>query len=360
MRDLHWPWGFPWAEGEDLARAAAGNRRLLAVVQLLEAGAYACQRGASVRMVFMHPEDLGEALLGDPASPWALPQIQALTGAGLQRGAAHLCRLAGTDRPSPTGFLCNVPVWLAKLTLGWPTFRAGRLPDGRGTTRAYSGPFPRSCGHETHGPAGRLPDQPDALDTGLRGEGRLYDLLAAAVISDFAARTTPPTTPLKDGQLDGVGGDEQALEKKAWSPGAERALEEKAQSPEADKGRESPTRSVTLEALGEKAKGTTRAVTLEALEEEAEAPSHREKRHQQMRLATWTSGGLRVDIPPLPNSQRAEGVPESSRGARRLEVHQWPARWAQGRPTSAVGTDGTGSRSGATPSRSRMEEGPWP
>ena len=98
---------------------------------------HAVHRGLAV-CLWEHPEDLGRARNGTPASVW---QLEALRKVAKKRGmdtiAFHQCTY-GADYPKPTRFLSDARGLLQLGFGGWPTFNKDLY---------YLGPLPRTCGH---------------------------------------------------------------------------------------------------------------------------------------------------------------------------------------------------------------------
>eukprot|EP00974_Lingulodinium_polyedra_P020183 1950440-Lingulodinium_polyedra.AAC.1 len=127
-------------------------------VQALRAAAQARQQQEwrRTRGLLEHPEDLGEAPRGDPASIWQFKEPQELTvSSDYFRGALFQCELAEVDYSKPTGILTDVPGAKRFLHLGWPEF------DRSGMKRSYHGPLPPqcACGRRHQGLARRQHDQ---------------------------------------------------------------------------------------------------------------------------------------------------------------------------------------------------------
>ena len=122
-----------------------GNELLAFSVQCLQEGRK-CSPPA--HGLLEHPEQLGSADRGEPASIWERSEVIALEEVGFIRGAIYQCQWhAGLDFPKPTGLLTSSPSIAAA-----PDFYAGqpeledRQEQGR-TRRKYVGPLPRECGH---------------------------------------------------------------------------------------------------------------------------------------------------------------------------------------------------------------------
>ena len=143
VRGAEHPWGFPWLSPGQRARAESGNNSMVFAVAVAVAVSEARARGREVDAVFVHPEDLGAAPKGAPASAWQLEQLRdlAAAGSGWVTCALHQCSL-GRNASAPLRLLGTLPDLVAVGHPGWPTF------DGNG---AYEGPLPTSCGHQHPG-----------------------------------------------------------------------------------------------------------------------------------------------------------------------------------------------------------------
>ena len=139
IRSAQWPWGFPWLDDRQRNEVEAANnelREILFEFNLCNANS------PSVRAMYLHPEDLGRADKGIPASPWQLPEVRKWSGkTGLVRLAGYQSEIAALTQDSspkhrfPVGLLTNTPLGLHPWKQGWPTHQDGR----------YAGPLPHQC-----------------------------------------------------------------------------------------------------------------------------------------------------------------------------------------------------------------------
>ena len=153
-RDVMWPWGFPWLKKEDRVKVDEANNLVTFSFECLRRAALAtCHDWRITRGLLEHPEDLGTAARGEPASIWQLPECTSLVWLGYHRGALHQCAVAGGTTSKPTGLLTSVPELASRdeFHLGLPVFDSGPSPGGSWLQRRYDGPLPQSCGH-VHGP----------------------------------------------------------------------------------------------------------------------------------------------------------------------------------------------------------------
>ena len=141
-RSFEWPYGFPSLEGDMRRKAEKGNFFIFRTLDGF--------RAQAVWGGFLgeHPEDLGQAELGRPASIWQWKEMKefvadtnALTAAFFQCdadffGAPPSYEVA--DYPKPTRVVSDAKVLQKAKYKTWPVF------DDFG---GYQGPLPRWCGH---------------------------------------------------------------------------------------------------------------------------------------------------------------------------------------------------------------------
>ncbi len=138
VRSRAHPWGFPWLRGAQRDKAALGS---LLVQRALEAARSAHEAGAS--WLLEHPEDLGRVAAGFPASIWQLEQtFEVVADSDATTGALHQCQWPEVSVSKPTRLAGTVTNLQSLVHPGWPRISA----EGR-----YTGPLPRSCGHQ-HAP----------------------------------------------------------------------------------------------------------------------------------------------------------------------------------------------------------------
>ncbi len=135
QRNSIWPWGLPWLSPRDRESVDSANDDLRRNMALMN---WCVQYSPSSHLLFIHPEDLGRADRGEPASVWQLPELRAWANKwGLRRYGTHQCRFGQSDWPFPIGILSSHPLPHALFTPGWPTFDENKQ---------YIGPVPRRCG----------------------------------------------------------------------------------------------------------------------------------------------------------------------------------------------------------------------
>ena len=208
LRNAAFPWGFPWLEGLRAAKVERQNEALRCVIRVLQATAAArveSRPNGSFRpcrawMVF--PEDLGSHRLGDPASPWQLPEIRALTECGFATGAAFTCELAGTAHMRPLRFLTNGARFQRRLYPGWPIFRAHPSRGCAPVVRKYAGPLPPKCSHGGHAPLNRA-SSAEGFRTraALAVPPQLCELVALDFLEEILGAGTNDCTTPEDGGL---------------------------------------------------------------------------------------------------------------------------------------------------------------
>ncbi len=134
QRNSNWPWGLPWLSPRDKDIVDSANENLRQNFALMD---FCIQHCPSTHLLFIHPEDLGRADQGEPASIWQLPELKIWANKwGLKRYGTHQCRFGKSEWPFPIGVLSSHPLPHSLFTLGWPNFDA---------TRHYRGPLSRFC-----------------------------------------------------------------------------------------------------------------------------------------------------------------------------------------------------------------------
>ncbi len=142
LRSADWPWGFPWLSSSHRAVVEEANSQLTYVLHALST---TCLSHPAARIIFLHPEDLGAAELGRPASAWQLPAVRDLARRhGLLRLALYQCEFGPALRPGPMGMLTSEPLRDKRLAKGWPRFQ-------NGGGHQYAGPLTARCNcHSGH------------------------------------------------------------------------------------------------------------------------------------------------------------------------------------------------------------------
>ncbi len=136
LRSAEWPWGFPWLGAADRSTIDASNKETEALIDLFHRTAV---DNPSTRLLFLHPEDLGIADRGRPASPWQLPNLRALARERrMHRLAFFQCSFGTFRAAAPTGLLTCSPMRSPHLIRGWPSFRDNANAN-------YTGPLGNMC-----------------------------------------------------------------------------------------------------------------------------------------------------------------------------------------------------------------------
>lgn len=158
LRDRQWPWGLPWLSptDRDIVEHANGELRYIMTV-ITEA----LRRSPETFIMLLHPEQLGPAQRGTPASIWDLPELRVWARrAGMMRAATFQCRFESTDFRMPTGILVSHRLNSKLFNLGWPWLHH-HAPH-------YRGPLPSfcACGRPAHrsrqSPKGRVQHRAEA------------------------------------------------------------------------------------------------------------------------------------------------------------------------------------------------------
>ncbi len=134
QRNSHWPWGLPWLSPRDKDVVDSANEDLRHHFALMN---FCIQHCPSTHLLFLHPEDLGRADQGEPASIWQLPELKLWANRwGLRRYSTHQCRFGKSEWPFPIGVLSSHPLPHSLFTPGWPQLDSARR---------YKGPLSRFC-----------------------------------------------------------------------------------------------------------------------------------------------------------------------------------------------------------------------
>ena len=136
LRNRQYPRGFPWLRGKNKRKAEEGNAITDFCWQVLElVDRLAETQAAHVVAILKHPEDLGAASKGVPASIWAEPRPRRLTD---ERGWLTFAIRQGdygSKFTKPTRFLTNSRLFDGFGWAGWPILDS---------SSAYLGPLPNS------------------------------------------------------------------------------------------------------------------------------------------------------------------------------------------------------------------------
>ncbi len=144
VRSSVWPWGFPWLGEPQRAAVEDSNAQILWGLKLLHT---ARDNNPAAILCLYHPEDLGMACRGRPASLWQLREVRsAARSLQLFRMATWQCRFGKASHPSPLGILCSETLRSPLMHKGWPQFADS-------ANARYQGPLPEACGcGATHPP----------------------------------------------------------------------------------------------------------------------------------------------------------------------------------------------------------------
>ncbi len=142
LRDRQWPWGFPWLSPADTHIVEEANAELRFIMSVF---VEALSRAPEAFIILLHPEQLGPAQRGTPASIWDLPELRWWANqSGMMRAATFQCRFQVTDYRLPMGILVSHRLNSKLFDPGWPSLQP-RAPH-------YQGPLPSfcSCGRGAH------------------------------------------------------------------------------------------------------------------------------------------------------------------------------------------------------------------
>ncbi len=135
LRNSGHPWGIPSVKGVGRELLETANDQLRTALGTVEA---ALTLTPGCIAVFVHPENLGEALRGSPASPWDMKEIRRWASEReLHRKAVFQCEFGSENASHPTGLLVSEPLNSRRVHRGWPQLRPS---DNR-----YVGPLPPRC-----------------------------------------------------------------------------------------------------------------------------------------------------------------------------------------------------------------------
>ena len=106
VRSFQYPLGFPWASVKSRAKAEEGNIFAYFSIAAMRAVARSVSSGSPCIGLIEHPEDLGKASQGTPASIWQFPEMIALLSLGFRSAAFFQCSVGGSSR-KPTRIMSN-------------------------------------------------------------------------------------------------------------------------------------------------------------------------------------------------------------------------------------------------------------
>lgn len=174
LRDINHPYGVPGLT----AREKAAVRQGTVLAKFAIAAVHAQLASSATAMALLeHPEDLGTAARGRPASIWQWPEARALTNEPNAASIAIHQSSFGTAYPKPTRLTGRLPDLHLVGAQGWPTF----CPQGR-----YLGPLAKPQAQTT------LRRQPN--DAGFRTTGtaawpsQLCQWVAQQILKGYQAK----------------------------------------------------------------------------------------------------------------------------------------------------------------------------
>ncbi len=144
LRDINWPWGLPWLAPREQSQVDAANAELRQAMRVIVA---ALNRAPGARIMILHPEQLGPAPRGAPATIWDLPELRRWAArAGMMRAATYQCRFGATEYTAPIGILSSHCLNSKLFDKGWPVISS--------TPSRYHGPLPPfcTCSRKAHRP----------------------------------------------------------------------------------------------------------------------------------------------------------------------------------------------------------------
>ena len=133
LRDRQYPLGYPWLSGKNKQKCMEAN---VFVEKSMEMAELCHKAGAWV--LSEHPEDLGRARLGVPASMWSWELLRKTSEhVGAHTAALRQCSF-GADYEKPTRLWGTAPFIARMQFQGWPAFDKNWR---------YLGPIEGRCGH---------------------------------------------------------------------------------------------------------------------------------------------------------------------------------------------------------------------
>ncbi len=145
LRDKQWPWGLPWLAPREQEQVDAANAELRHIMRVIVA---VLDRAPGAHIMIFHPEQLGPARRGSPATVWDLPELRRWSNrAGMMRAAVYQCKFGSTEFRFPVGVLSSHCLNSKLFCKGWPTIT--------GSPARYRGPLPPfcDCGRKAHRPS---------------------------------------------------------------------------------------------------------------------------------------------------------------------------------------------------------------
>ncbi len=144
LRDTQWPWGLPWLAPREQEQTDMANAELRQIMRIIVA---VLDRAPGAHIMIFHPEQLGPARRGSPATIWDLPELRRWSNrAGMMRAAVYQCKFGPTEYRFPMGVLSSHCLNSKLFCKGWPTITA--------SPARYRGPLPPfcDCGRKAHRP----------------------------------------------------------------------------------------------------------------------------------------------------------------------------------------------------------------
>eukprot|EP00435_Cladocopium_sp_Y103_P031679 s3830_g8.t1 len=178
VRSRDYPLGFPWLVGELREKAELGTLLVRRCIEALEIAP------ASTICLWEHPEDLGRARNGVPASVWQLAELRAVAKRRhMETIVFHQCTY-GADYPKPTRLLSDAHGLLQLGFAGWPVLNKELY---------YMGPLPRHCGLDAYGGGTTTPSASPTTEGGAEEASKAAALKRAVQdpSEDLASGETP-------------------------------------------------------------------------------------------------------------------------------------------------------------------------
>ncbi len=144
LRDMQWPWGLPWLAPREQESVETANAELRQIMRIIVT---VLDKAPEALVLLFHPEQLGPAPRGSPATVWDLPELKRWsTRAGMMRAATYQCRYGPTEYRFPIGVLSSHCLNSKLFDRGWPKIVGSPLQ--------YRGPLPPhcNCGRRSHRP----------------------------------------------------------------------------------------------------------------------------------------------------------------------------------------------------------------
>ena len=182
LRNLSWPWGFPWLTGAAKSSCQLGNLFIRLTVDACRA---AWNAGSS--WLVEHPEHLGRTNTDQlPASIWALPEFVELQHhcSAVSLAVFQCAFQSATSKPTRLMSTLREFAAMPHSFVGSPTFSYHG---------SYRGPLPVSCGHK-HAALIGVDKATNAFKTtpAAAYPGPLCKALAEAIVHDWELRYLSP------------------------------------------------------------------------------------------------------------------------------------------------------------------------